>query len=180
MPTPFTLTGPLGEQADLLADITTTPEGGAVRLGLSLSLAAIRPPAGSGDDPVGTVYTYDTPGIFAPKRRLDRAMVKSAWEGAGDADGIVDRLDRCPAAPGPAAGQGCPDTDRDLDGCRAHRACLPAQSRANCQATRPLREPRSSAHWSASPRAPATAAGGTPNSASQWFTTFRYSSWLKG
>jgi GTP-binding protein Era len=28
----------------------------------------------------------DTPGIFAPKRRLDRAMVKSAWAGARDAD----------------------------------------------------------------------------------------------
>ncbi|WP_196259050.1 GTPase Era [Pelagibacterium limicola] len=28
----------------------------------------------------------DTPGIFAPKRRLDRAMVQSAWTGAGDAD----------------------------------------------------------------------------------------------
>lgn len=28
----------------------------------------------------------DTPGIFAPKRRLDRAMVQSAWAGAGDAD----------------------------------------------------------------------------------------------
>ena len=28
----------------------------------------------------------DTPGIFAPKRRLDRAMVASAWTGAHDAD----------------------------------------------------------------------------------------------
>jgi GTP-binding protein Era len=28
----------------------------------------------------------DTPGIFAPKRRLDRAMVTTAWVGAGDAD----------------------------------------------------------------------------------------------
>ena len=28
----------------------------------------------------------DTPGIFAPKRRLDRAMVKSAWASARDAD----------------------------------------------------------------------------------------------
>jgi GTP-binding protein Era len=28
----------------------------------------------------------DTPGIFAPKRRLDRAMVTSAWGGAQDAD----------------------------------------------------------------------------------------------
>lgn len=28
----------------------------------------------------------DTPGIFAPKRRLDRAMVDAAWTGAGDGD----------------------------------------------------------------------------------------------
>ncbi len=30
----------------------------------------------------------DTPGIFAPKRRLDRAMVETAWGGALDADVI--------------------------------------------------------------------------------------------
>src|SRR6516165_10822377 len=28
----------------------------------------------------------DTPGIFAPKRRLDRAMVTNAWAGVHDAD----------------------------------------------------------------------------------------------
>ena len=28
----------------------------------------------------------DTPGIFAPRRRLDRAMVAAAWGGAQDAD----------------------------------------------------------------------------------------------
>jgi GTPase len=31
----------------------------------------------------------DTPGIFAPKRRLDRAMVDAAWSGAGDADQVL-------------------------------------------------------------------------------------------
>jgi len=31
----------------------------------------------------------DTPGIFAPKRRLDRAMVSAAWEGAEAADAIM-------------------------------------------------------------------------------------------
>src|SRR5918995_1233600 len=35
----------------------------------------------------------DTPGIFAPKRRLDRAMVDSAWGGAGDADVIALLVD---------------------------------------------------------------------------------------
>lgn len=39
------------------------------------------------------VVLVDTPGIFAPKRRLDRAMVKSAWEGATDADAVVHLID---------------------------------------------------------------------------------------
>jgi GTP-binding protein Era len=35
----------------------------------------------------------DTPGIFAPRRRLDRAMVEAAWGGAGDADIVVLMID---------------------------------------------------------------------------------------
>jgi GTP-binding protein Era len=35
------------------------------------------------------VIYVDTPGIFTPKRRLERAMVSAAWQGAGDADLIV-------------------------------------------------------------------------------------------
>jgi len=35
---------------------------------------------------VSQLIFVDTPGIFAPKRRLDRAMVTSAWAGAHDAD----------------------------------------------------------------------------------------------
>ena len=35
----------------------------------------------------------DTPGIFAPKRRLDRAMVAAAWAGAEDADIVVVLVD---------------------------------------------------------------------------------------
>ncbi len=31
----------------------------------------------------------DTPGIFLPKRKLDRAMVSAAWSGANDADVVV-------------------------------------------------------------------------------------------
>ena len=31
----------------------------------------------------------DTPGIFEPKRRLDRAMVEAAWGSSGDADIIL-------------------------------------------------------------------------------------------
>jgi len=32
------------------------------------------------------IVFVDTPGIFRPRRRLDRAMIRSAWGGAGDAD----------------------------------------------------------------------------------------------
>jgi GTP-binding protein Era len=35
----------------------------------------------------------DTPGIFAPRRRLDRAMVDAAWGGAGAADIVVLLID---------------------------------------------------------------------------------------
>src|SRR5574344_1422116 len=35
------------------------------------------------------IIFLDTPGIFKPKRRLDRAMVSSAWDGVGDADIVV-------------------------------------------------------------------------------------------
>lgn len=35
------------------------------------------------------IIFVDTPGIFQPKRRLDRAMVSAAWQGAGDSDVIM-------------------------------------------------------------------------------------------
>ena len=35
------------------------------------------------------IILADTPGIFAPKRRLDRAMVAAAWEGASRADAVL-------------------------------------------------------------------------------------------
>ncbi len=35
----------------------------------------------------------DTPGIFAPRRRLDRAMVTTAWSGAHDADVVAVLID---------------------------------------------------------------------------------------
>jgi GTP-binding protein Era len=50
------------------------------------------------------VLLVDTPGIFEPRRRLDRAMVAAAWTGAQDADltllvidaaaGVTNELDR--------------------------------------------------------------------------------------
>lgn len=55
-------------------------------------------------DGVSQIVFIDTPGIFHPRRRLDRAMVNAAWGGAGDADtvallvdavrGIDDEVDR--------------------------------------------------------------------------------------
>ncbi len=35
----------------------------------------------------------DTPGVFAPKKRLDTAMVEAAWGGARDADNVVLVID---------------------------------------------------------------------------------------
>ena len=39
------------------------------------------------------IVFLDTPGIFAPKRRLERAMVTAAWSGAHDADIVVVLVD---------------------------------------------------------------------------------------
>src|SRR5690606_22495461 len=39
------------------------------------------------------VVFVDTPGIFAPKRRLDRAMVDTAWGGAREADIVAVMID---------------------------------------------------------------------------------------
>jgi GTP-binding protein Era len=43
------------------------------------------------------ILLVDTPGIFRPKRRLDRAMVAAAWTGAQDADLIVLVIDAAAA-----------------------------------------------------------------------------------
>jgi GTP-binding protein Era len=42
---------------------------------------------------VSQLIFVDTPGIFPPKRRLDRAMVTSAWTGAHDADVVGILID---------------------------------------------------------------------------------------
>jgi GTP-binding protein Era len=39
------------------------------------------------------IIFVDTPGLFAPKRRLDRAMVASAWSAAADADVLALMID---------------------------------------------------------------------------------------
>ncbi len=51
-----------------------------------------------GDRPdAAQVVLVDTPGIFAPKRRLDRAMIAAAWQGAANADLVALLVDarRC-------------------------------------------------------------------------------------
>jgi GTP-binding protein Era len=61
------------------------------------------------------IVFVDTPGIFAPKRRLDRAMVNAAWGGAADADAILLIVDapELSANPGGLAGG---DTERIVEG----------------------------------------------------------------
>ena len=44
-------------------------------------------------DGAAQIIFVDTPGIFRPRRRLDRAMVTSAWGGAGDADVVCLLVD---------------------------------------------------------------------------------------
>jgi GTP-binding protein Era len=61
------------------------------------------------------IVFVDTPGIFAPKRRLDRAMVKAAWGGAADADAILVLVD-APDVSAHAGGYAAADTDRIIEG----------------------------------------------------------------
>ena len=66
-----------------------------------------------------TVFV-DTPGIFKPRRRLDRAMVGAAWAGAEDADAIllvVDAADLTANANSHAAN----DTHAILQGLKSHK-----------------------------------------------------------
>src|SRR4029453_6558017 len=51
------------------------------------------------------IVLVDTPGIFQPRRKLDRAMVRAAWGGAQDADAVVHLVDAVAdlAAPEPGA-----------------------------------------------------------------------------
>ena len=61
------------------------------------------------------IILVDTPGIFFPKRRLDRAMVHSAWKGAADADLVLVIVDAHEQAKRPNANP-TEDTKRLIDG----------------------------------------------------------------
>ena len=73
------------------------------------------------------IILVDTPGVFEPRRKLDRAMVKAAWSGAHDADIIVHVIDaaaRIADAKGEASGaqKRCvEDDDRVIEGLKANR-----------------------------------------------------------
>lgn len=66
------------------------------------------------------IILIDTPGIFSPRRRLDRAMVRAAWEGAREADARVHLVDASAyqsdgdPGPGAAARRMAADDDRIL------------------------------------------------------------------
>lgn len=55
------------------------------------------------------IVFVDTPGIFKPRRRLDRAMVRAAWTGAEDADAILLIVDATELSGNPA-GRSAADT----------------------------------------------------------------------
>lgn len=63
------------------------------------------------------IVYVDTPGIFEPKRRLDRAMVTAAWSGVADADAVVLLIDAGRAAKMDGID---PDTRRIVDGLKGH------------------------------------------------------------
>ena len=61
------------------------------------------------------IIFVDTPGIFSPKRRLDRAMVNAAWKGADTADAILVVVDAADVSAKPD-GLAAADTNLILDG----------------------------------------------------------------
>ena len=65
------------------------------------------------------VVLVDTPGVFAPRRRLDRAMVAAAWDGATDADIIVHVVDAAAQLSGQT--RTLEDVNRVIDGLRTHK-----------------------------------------------------------
>jgi GTP-binding protein Era len=66
------------------------------------------------------VIFVDTPGIFAPKRKLDRAMVQAAWSGAADADAVILAVDAAELIAHPH-GLAAQDTERIVDGLKTNR-----------------------------------------------------------
>jgi GTP-binding protein Era len=64
------------------------------------------------------IVFVDTPGIFAPRRRLDRAMVAAAWEGAAEADAVLVLADAPRLGTKDGGGKAGEDTQRIVAGLR--------------------------------------------------------------
>ncbi len=67
------------------------------------------------------IVFVDTPGIFRPRRRLDRAMVSSAWAGAEDADALLLIVDAADLVADPNS-PGARDTRAILEGLKDGKA----------------------------------------------------------
>jgi len=62
------------------------------------------------------IILVDTPGIFAPRRKLDEAMVEAAWGGADDADEVLLLVDAPRHAEKDGGGKAGEDTARIIEG----------------------------------------------------------------
>lgn len=71
------------------------------------------------------IVFVDTPGIFRPRRRLDRAMVSSAWAGAEEADAILLIVDAADLV-ADSTSLGARDTGAILEGLKNGRAAKKA------------------------------------------------------
>ena len=79
------------------------------------------------------VLLVDTPGIFTPRRRLDRAMVAAAWTGVRDADltlllvdaksGATDTVREIARDAGRAAAAMLAGAEQDRSACRRRPCC---------------------------------------------------------
>jgi GTPase len=64
------------------------------------------------------IVFVDTPGIFKPRRRLDKAMVAAAWSGAGDADAVIHLVDAAEVTERPG-GHASADTQSIIESLQA-------------------------------------------------------------
>ena len=70
------------------------------------------------------IVFVDTPGLFAPRRRLERAMVASAWRAAADADVLALLVDARRAAAEPAPSEETEEILKTLAGLRAPKVLV--------------------------------------------------------
>ena len=70
------------------------------------------------------IVFVDTPGLFAPHRRLERAMVASAWRAAADADVLALLIDARRAAAEPGLSEETDEILKTLAGLRAPKVLV--------------------------------------------------------